>query len=77
MKLQALTSLRFVFAFMVFLCHLTYFRDSGIPVIRDLLENYLRFGYLGVNFFFMLSGFVMAFTYASAIGDKQFSRKNF
>ncbi len=77
MKLQALTSLRFVFAFMVFLCHLTYFRDSRIPAIHDLLENYLRFGYLGVNFFFMLSGFVMAFTYASAIGDKQFSRKNF
>lgn len=77
MKLQALTSLRFFFAFMVFLCHLTYFRDSGIPAIHDLLENYLRYGYLGVNFFFMLSGFVMAFTYASAIGDKQFSRKNF
>ncbi|MBS1764519.1 MAG: acyltransferase [Bacteroidetes bacterium] len=77
MKLQALTSLRFFFAFMVFLCHLTYFRDSGIPMIENLLEKYLRYGYLGVNFFFMLSGFVMAFTYASAIAEQQFSKKEF
>jgi peptidoglycan/LPS O-acetylase OafA/YrhL len=77
MKLPALTSLRFVFAVMVFLCHLTYFRDSGIPWLQDLLKYYLRYGYLGVNFFFMLSGFVLSYTYAGLIADQRFSIKEF
>ncbi len=77
MKLNALTGLRFVFAFMVFLCHLTYFADSGIPALQNLLKHYFHYGYLGVNFFFILSGFVLAYTYGTQLAEGTLNRRKF
>lgn len=77
MKLNSLTGLRFVFAFMVFLCHLVYFYTEGPPELKYVQEHYFHYGYLGVNFFFILSGFVLAYTYFSKIAEEDFSVKDF
>ncbi|WP_309088669.1 acyltransferase [Domibacillus sp.] len=50
--LKSLTSFRFIAAFMVFLFHV------------NVLSNY-QLGAAGVSFFFVLSGFIMAYTYHS------------
>ena len=60
-SLNALTSLRFVFAFFVFLSHLTLvqFQEGkglNFPVIFSE-------GFIGVSFFFILSGFILTHVY--------------
>ena len=60
--LNSLTSLRFFFAFVVFLSHLTFVKTD--LVWYNWLKNNVFFeGYLGVGFFFILSGFVLALNY--------------
>lgn len=58
MHLRSLTSLRFLAAALVVLYH------SSIQSTADLSQPYaaLRFGYLGVTFFFVLSGFVLVWS---------------
>src|SRR5687768_14460819 len=61
--IPALTSLRFFAAFYVLVFH------SGGPALTDsgrlpaLLDNFLMNGYLGVTFFFVLSGFILTYVY--------------
>lgn len=59
-----LTSLRFLFALMVFGAH-CYVID---PYFNSLV---FKEGFVGVNFFFILSGFIIAYTYK----DKLLARK--
>ena len=63
--IKSLTSLRFVFAFMVFMLHIC---NSDIAASFDkpsqwLAVNVFKEGYIGVGFFFMLIGFIMAYSY--------------
>jgi peptidoglycan/LPS O-acetylase OafA/YrhL len=60
--LKPLTSLRFFFAFFVFLSHLT-FLEPETGVIKWIYSNIFYEGYLGVSFFFILSGFILAYNY--------------
>ena len=59
----ALTSLRFFAASYVLVFH------SGGPTLSEfgrlppLLDNFLMNGYLGVTFFFVLSGFILTYVY--------------
>jgi peptidoglycan/LPS O-acetylase OafA/YrhL len=65
--IKPLTSLRFVFAFWVFLSHVDHYINSttlDLPWI-DVLSSIFSEGYLGVTFFFILSGFVLALSYQS------------
>lgn len=55
--IKSLTSLRFVFAFMVFMHHNVIFADFL------LLKHLFSEGYAGVSFFFMLSGFILSCSY--------------
>jgi peptidoglycan/LPS O-acetylase OafA/YrhL len=55
--IKSLTSLRFVFAFMVFMSH------NVIPTDCLLLKHIFYEGYAGVGFFFILSGFILAYSY--------------
>ena len=75
--LNSLTSLRFFFAFAVFLSHLT-FVTTDLKWYNELKNKVFFEGYVGVGFFFILSGFVLALNYQKKIIDNpQFSFKNF
>jgi peptidoglycan/LPS O-acetylase OafA/YrhL len=66
-SLPALTGLRAVAAVWVVLFH---YRDDLLALVPGLapLDTFMRAGYLGVDLFFPLSGFVLAYTYADRLG---------
>src|SRR5215472_15874954 len=59
-RLLAVTSLRFFAAF-----HVALFHMKEIGVLRGLewLKAFAGIGYVGVSFFFVLSGFILVYTY--------------
>jgi peptidoglycan/LPS O-acetylase OafA/YrhL len=59
-ELLPLTSLRFISAFWVFLFHVNSRWPLGLPTPID---NIISQGPLGMSIFFVLSGFVLAYTY--------------
>ena len=59
--LRALTSLRFVAALLVFSWHCVPTRAVSAT---------FSFGYIGVAFFFLLSGFILTYTYHGAFGER-------
>lgn len=75
--LNSLTSLRFFFAFAVFLSHLTFVK-TDLAWYNYLKNNVFFEGYLGVGFFFILSGFVLALNYEKKIIENpNFDKKKF
>lgn len=62
-RLPSLTGMRFIAAVLVFVTHVAagkLFLDADL---NDFLNQYLsRSGYLGVSFFFVLSGFILTWT---------------
>ena len=69
-RLSALTSLRFFAALHVVLFHLYALNIfAGAGFYRDLAS----IGYVGVSFFFILSGFILVYTYA----DREFTAWQF
>ena len=66
--LHNLQALRGVACLMVFGMHLAVW-ESHYGISRPLLSPVLWFGYAGVDLFFVLSGFLIAHTQASAIGN--------
>jgi len=55
-SIHPLTSLRLLFALMVFASHCNIVSDSfDIPILTE--------GYVGVSFFFVLSGFIISYSY--------------
>lgn len=73
--IRPLTSLRFFFALMVFLSHLWFLKDES-PFMRQLYDDIFYEGYIGVSFFFILSGFVLGYSYHHKIlnGEIKFSQ---
>ena len=67
--LHGLTGIRFIAAMMVLLFHFgsTFAGRAGLPqpIVR-LLAN----GYLGVSLFFMLSGFIITYTYDGRLATR-------
>jgi peptidoglycan/LPS O-acetylase OafA/YrhL len=63
--IKPLTSFRFVFAFFVFLSHLGFLKYSKNNELKWVYNNIFYEGYIGVSFFFILSGFVLAYNYQS------------
>jgi peptidoglycan/LPS O-acetylase OafA/YrhL len=60
-RLPAVTSLRFFAAFHVALFHMKEMRILTGP---NWLTSFAGIGYVGVSFFFVLSGFILVYTYA-------------
>lgn len=77
MPLNSLTSLRFVAALLVVLSHLEFLDENKIRPISWLAQNVFREGYVGVTFFFVLSGFILSHSYSTKMregggGTRQF-----
>jgi peptidoglycan/LPS O-acetylase OafA/YrhL len=60
-RLPAITSLRFFAAFHVALFHM---KEIGVITGPEWLKSLAGIGYVGVSFFFVLSGFILVYTYA-------------
>ena len=65
--IKPLTSLRFFFALMVFLSHLDFLLQSQNETSRWIFKHIFFEGYIGVSFFFILSGFILAYKYQNAL----------
>ncbi len=74
--IKPLTSLRFFFALMVFLSHLQ-FVDKENKVFNQLYQHAFKEGFLGVSFFFILSGFILAVNYAEKLALSKVTYKAF
>ena len=71
--INALTSLRYIAAFWVLIFHFKeFFPDSILVDVEPL-----RLGFLGVDFFFVLSGFVLAHVYLKKMEARRFDYWSF
>jgi peptidoglycan/LPS O-acetylase OafA/YrhL len=69
--LHSLTGLRFIAAFLVVLHHF------GKPPSPQFARNVLDHGFVAVTLFFILSGFILAYSYMSHEGNLKTSKRNF
>lgn len=75
--IRALTSLRFIAALMVMLCHLTLLGRSESDTLQQLYRDWLSEGYIGVTFFFVLSGFILTHAYDERMRLQRVSHARF
>lgn len=68
--INTLTSLRIFFALMVFGAH-CYVIDSFFDA------HIFKEGFVGVSFFFVLSGFIIAYNYQQKLQENKISRRTF
>lgn len=73
-QLHALTSLRFFAAAFVVLFHHGQAQFAGGP---SWLQHVISGGYVGVPFFFILSGFILAYNYVPRMRAGQFNARGF
>ncbi len=69
--LRSLTALRFIAAMWVAL--FAFWPNLDVSVLPNIVAK----GYLGVELFFVLSGFILCHVYLEAHGEKRFSYKGF
>ncbi len=69
--IKPLTSLRFIAATWVILY--TWIHELNMPVAFGLIDK----GYLGVDLFFILSGFILSYVYLEGFGAKRFDYAEF
>ncbi len=70
-QLKALTGIRFFAALGVVLYH--YPEANSLSTLSELPEHFqylVRYGYIGVSIFFVLSGFILAYNYVDSVGNK-------
>lgn len=68
--INALTSLRFIFAIMVFGAH-CYVIDNFFDT------HFFKEGFVGVSFFFVLSGFIIAYNYQEKLRENKITKRTF
>lgn len=73
--INSLTSLRFFFALCVFVSHLGILQTD--PKYKMLYDKIFYEGFLGVSFFFILSGFILSYAYNLRLKKSYHSIKNF
>jgi peptidoglycan/LPS O-acetylase OafA/YrhL len=70
-QIKSLTSLRFFAAFWVVIY--TYIHELNTPITLGLFQK----GYLGVDLFFILSGFILSYVYLEKFGEGGFDYGQF
>ena len=65
-QIGALTSLRGIAALIVVVFHFAHYTLPSIGILLSAYSNFFRNGYLAVDLFFMLSGFIMAYVYVDS-----------
>jgi peptidoglycan/LPS O-acetylase OafA/YrhL len=75
-RIELLDSFRFIAIMAVLLYHLT---DSWLPLYPygNFFNHIFKYGYLGVNFFFIISGFVISYTLENTASLASFYRNRF
>lgn len=68
--IDTLTSLRFVFTLMVFGAHCYEIDDF-------FMSHFFKEGFVGVSFFFVLSGFIIAYNYQNKFLEKKTTKRTF
>lgn len=71
--IKPLTSLRFLFAFMVFGSHLQFFDSAEYLIFKRVMAE----GFVGVSFFFILSGFILSLNYDEKLLTRQVTFREF
>lgn len=74
--IKPLTSLRFFFAFMIFLFHSNFFVPEG-TFFMGIQKSVFTEGYIGVSFFFILSGFILTLNYKAGLTENRISFREF
>ena len=75
--IKPLTSLRFLFALMVFCSHLQFFDYAEYPTFKEIQYYVTGEGFLGVSFFFILSGFILSLNYDDRLLSRQVTFREF
>jgi len=75
--IRSLTGLRFLAAIHVVLYHNASHLEIGWPSMPEQLTRLVHIGYSGVNLFFVLSGFILAYTYATPDGGMRTGLRRF
>ena len=75
--IPALTSLRFFFALAVYFHHCYFMTRSESKAVGDFYQLFFYEGYVGVSFFFVLSGFILAYNYQDRFVRGEQSRRAF
>jgi len=73
MVIKPLTSIRFFFALMVFMTHVGILFQADAN-LKHLYENVFSEGFMGVSFFFILSGFILSLNYKEDSQLKSYKR---
>jgi peptidoglycan/LPS O-acetylase OafA/YrhL len=68
-QIGGLTSLRGIAALIVVVFHFAYYTLPSTGVVLSAYSNFFRNGYLAVDLFFMLSGFIMAYVYVDQFSN--------
>ncbi|EFC7604137.1 acyltransferase [Escherichia coli] len=74
--IQGLTSLRMFAALGVFVSHLGLLSQSSIGVFNTAAKYFFN-GYIGVTFFYILSGFIINYSFINHVKKEAFSNKDF
>lgn len=76
MKLNALTSLRFFAALAVFLHHFHFFQHTTSSELKGLYGAFFE-GFAGVTFFYVLSGFIISYSYHAQAEKRPYTAGEF
>lgn len=71
-RVDSLTGLRWWAAFFVFLFHM-----RGLAPLPEPVASFVSYGFFGVNFFFVLSGFVLTWSASSRVSQTTFYWRRF
>jgi peptidoglycan/LPS O-acetylase OafA/YrhL len=74
--IKPLTSLRFLFALLVFVSHLQFFRQDD-EFFKTWHYHIFGEGFIGVSFFFILSGFILSLNYDQRLLSGKISYSEF